>query len=692
MSIPKTLATFTALTSLINTYASGGLPATDPDSVHIVQLQEFTLTSRRPMQQIGVQKTEFDSIALKENISLSMADVLAYNSSLFVKSSGRATLSTVAFRGTSASHTNVSWNGLPLNSPLLGMTDFSTIPAFFIDKASLMHGTSSVNEAGGGLGGSVMLATVAPEWGKGIGATYVQGIGSFRTFDEFLRVSYAGKKWAFSTRAVFSSSANDYTYINRDKKLNIYDDDRNIIGQYHPREKNRSGAFKDFNIMQEIYFRPGKKDRLSLSVWYTASNRELPMLTTDYGDEKGLENRQRENTVRGVLGWKHGCSTWNIDVKGGYAHTWMGYDYRREMAEDIWSTLARSRSLTNTAFGAVTANFFPNDRWLFTASLTARHNDVNSTDRTLAAGSGAETDIGFHKRRLELSGALTARWQPVDGVGLSAVIREESYGSDASSPIPALFADWKAMTTYSGNTLLELTVKTSGSRNYRFPTLNDLYFMPGGNPDLRCERGWTYDAGIAFKATQQGMFNTGLEMTWFDSRIDNWIIWLPTIKGFFSPRNMKSVHAYGIEVKADLGLTPHNDWKIDVNASYSWTPSINVGVPVSDGDKSVGKQLPYIPRHSFSATARAGWKGWGILYKICWYSERFTMSSNASTLTGKLKAYSVSNLSIDKGFNIRHIGLQLKLAVNNLFNAEYQSVLSRPMPGINMEGFVTITW
>ena len=51
--------------------------------------------AKRPMKDIGVQRTRFDSIAMKENIALSMADVLTFNSSVFVKNYGRATLSTV---------------------------------------------------------------------------------------------------------------------------------------------------------------------------------------------------------------------------------------------------------------------------------------------------------------------------------------------------------------------------------------------------------------------------------------------------------------------------------------------------------------------------------------------------------------------------------------------------------------------
>ena len=155
----------------------------------VVPIREIGVTARRPMKEIGVQKTRLDTLVLHENIALSMADVLTFNTSIFVKQYGRATLSTVAFRGTSPSHTQVTWNGMRINSPMLGMTDFSMIPSYFIDDASLLHGTSSVNETGGGLGGAVKLST-RPADRRGFGLQYVQGVGSFSTFDEFLRLTY----------------------------------------------------------------------------------------------------------------------------------------------------------------------------------------------------------------------------------------------------------------------------------------------------------------------------------------------------------------------------------------------------------------------------------------------------------------------------------------------------------------------
>lgn len=201
---------------------------------YAVPIREVNVTARRPMKEIGIQKTQLDTTVLHENIALSMADILTFNTSIFVKQYGRATLSTVAFRGTSPSHTQVTWNGMRINSPMLGMTDFSMIPSYFIDDASLLHGTSSVNEAGGGLGGAVKLST-RPADADGFNLQYTQGVGSFSTFDEFLRLTYGNDRWQTSTRVVYSSSPNDFKYRNYDKNVLILDDDHNIFRYYSPK-------------------------------------------------------------------------------------------------------------------------------------------------------------------------------------------------------------------------------------------------------------------------------------------------------------------------------------------------------------------------------------------------------------------------------------------------------------------------
>ncbi len=670
----------------------GSLQATTVQSIkaqtsqRVRNLHEVVFWGKRPMKDIGVQKTTFDSIALKENIALSMADILTFNSSVFVKSYGRATLSTVAFRGTSPSHTQVTWNGMRINNPMLGMTDFSTIPSYFIDQASLLHGTSSVNETGGGLGGLVRLGTI-PDVAEGVNLQYVQGVGSFSTFDEFARFTYGSEHWNVSTRVVYSSSPNDYKYINHDKKENIYDDDKNIIGQYHPTERNRSGAYKDFHALQEVYYNTNKGDRFGFNAWYINSNRELPMLTTDYGNERNFENRQREQTLRSVLSWDHIRHNWKFGAKGGYIHTWMAYDYKREVAENNWSSMTRSRSRVNTFYGQAEGEYNPTKKWYLTATISAHQHFVRSEDKNIILQDGDKAIVGYDKGRIELSGSASAKWQPVDPLGLSLVVRQEMFGDKWAPVIPAFFID--GLLSRKGNVML----KASVSRNHKFPTLNDLYFLPGGNPNLKSEHGWTYDAGASFDVSWKSPFSVSMggSATWFDSHIDDWIIWLPTTKGFFSPRNVKKVHAYGIEGKLNIAFEPFKGWIFDLNGSYSWTPSINEGEKMSPADQSVGKQLPYVPKHSASLTGRLTWRSWSFLYKWAYYSERFTMSSNDYTITGHLPKYYMSNISLEKGLSFKSLDLQLKLAINNLFNEDYLSVLSRPMPGINFEFFVGIT-
>jgi iron complex outermembrane receptor protein len=51
----------------------------------------------------------------------------------------------------------------------------------------------------------------------------------------------------------------------------------------------------------------------------------------------------------------------------------------------------------------------------------------------------------------------------------------------------------------------------------------------------------------------------------------------------------------------------------------------------------------------------------------------------------------MSNISLEKNMFFKPADVQLKFAVNNLFNEDYLSVLSRPMPGINFEFFIGIT-
>ena len=67
-----------------------------------------------------------------------------------------------------------------------------------------------------------------------------------------------------------------------------------------------------------------------------------------------------------------------------------------------------------------------------------------------------------------------------------------------------LYSDFPASLTYKLAAVAALSeqvsLKASGARSYRAPTMNDLYWnemlRPSGNPDLRPETGYTGELGV----------------------------------------------------------------------------------------------------------------------------------------------------------------------------------------------------
>ena len=68
----------------------------------------------------GSRVVSLDSSYLQTYSSASLADALQARTPLYLKSYGASGLSSVSFRGTSASHTAVLWNGLNISIPGVG--------------------------------------------------------------------------------------------------------------------------------------------------------------------------------------------------------------------------------------------------------------------------------------------------------------------------------------------------------------------------------------------------------------------------------------------------------------------------------------------------------------------------------------------------------------------------------------------
>jgi len=645
------------------------------DTVQVRQLDSIRIVAQRRLRDMGVQKTSLDSAGLRNDITGSLAQVLSQNSTVFIKSYGRATLSTASFRGTSPSHTQVTWNGMKLNSPMLGMVDFSIIPSYFIDEAHLYHGPGSVIVASGGLGGAIALSTrTIPE--EGLHLHFIQGIGSFRTFDDFLRVSFGKNRWKTSTRIYYTSSANDYLYTNYRKKTFYYDQQGNITGFEYPEEKNQNGSFRDFHVLQDIDFNGSGWGNWNLSAWYSRTDRGIPLLNVDYKENTSVRNNQRENAFRGVIRWRKLQQHSKWEAKAGYTYTDLLYEYKRDMGDNQWANMVHAQSYVNTFFSRLETEWYIN-KWMFSGNLTVNQHFVTSLDNAVVSVEGKQNIMGYEQARLEASGFLSVKYRPAERLGFSVDVRKDLYGRVFTPLTPAFFAEY--LVSRRG----EVVLKASAARNFRYPTLNDLYFMPGGNPDLKPEQGITFDGGIT-TTHKETRYSWNGSVTGFYSLIDNWIVWLPTFKGFWSPVNVKQVKSYGTEINGSMAVKLNKNWKLSADGHFAWTKSINLGDPVNWADQAIGKQLVYIPEYSSAFTGRISWKAWTFMYQWTYYSERYTTSSNQTdSRIGVLSPYFMNDISLETAIRLPHLVINLKGIVRNLFNEEYESVLARPMPGIN---------
>lgn len=677
--------------------------AASSDSIARVNLHEVEVNAK-PLAISGMTRVSIDSMALRRNPSLSLADVVALQPSVFVKTSGRATLSTVALRGAGPSHTLVEWNGLNVNSPMLGMTDFSLIPAWLIDRGEVIYGSSSIEAGAGGIGGAVKLNSSTTDLPDGLSCRFISGFGSFLAFDEFLSAGYRSERFATETRVAFSTARNDFSYINHNKKLNIYDDAHNIIGQYYPRERNVNGAYRDLHLLEQLSFSIDSHNRLELDAWWLNSRRELPLTTVNYSPTDRYENLQHENTLRSSLRWLHSARRWRSTAALGVIASGAKYLYGLDNGSGLFNRLTDAHTHITSLSANYKADLMPDPRSSVTVEVAGGFDKVDSRD--LASLSG---DLGYRKSRF--NGSLSATWRSRLASTTSVVVsaREELHGTRATLPIVALRFQQQLCDRWG------LNLNASGSRNETVPTLNDLYYVPGGNPDLKPEKAWSYDLGLEASRSLSSLFSLSATATFHDSYITDWIMWLPTTKGFFSPQNVKNVHAYGVELTLAPAFYFNTASCLKSKLGYSFTPSINTTLPDNPLDQSYRKQLPYIPRHTFSFSLDYNFRRWNFSLTGLYYSRRFTTTSNQPTATGSVSPYFIADATIERTFPLRATRnsavrrsasstadsdastqsvptLSVKIALNNLFNADYVTILTHPMPGFNFAAYVALSF
>ncbi|MFH0894124.1 MAG: TonB-dependent receptor, partial [Bacteroidota bacterium] len=239
--------------------------------------------------------------------------------------------------------------------------------------------------------------------------------------------------------------------------------------------------------------------------------------------------------------------------------------------------------------------------------------------------------------------------------------------------VPTLSANWRLFRKSNVN------IRGSWSGIARYPTLNDLYWNPGGNPDLKPETGNTRDVGISFakpftKNKHWLQFETGL----WQSAIHDFIQWLPSdTSSWWMPQGVKDVSTKGYDASLSLTLKLGR-YSLYGKCGYQHTESKVTGTENSN-DNTLGKQLIYVPLHAFNGNLKLKRGNWTLDYFYQYTGKRFTTADNLRYMP----SFMLNNISLGRVISLKDGSLTFQASCYNLLNTDYQVIAWQPMPGRN---------
>ena len=614
-----------------------------------IMLQSVDVTAEK----IGVEvlkplvAKKLDTLVLQSKSTSSLAELLIQHSPVFIKTYGPGGVSTASFRGTTASHTLVLWNGFQLNAPTLGQVDFSTIPVFLADDVSLNWGSGTSNNSGG-LGGTVNIDNTN-RFGDGLLLDLKQTYGSFNTWGSFLTVGNYGKKFSFRVKAYRNSSDNDFEY-------------ENLATIPHQKMKQRNAEFVDYGVMPEMSLMLGN-NVISVSSWNQWNDRNLPPIMPNVFNVNS-EEWTKDNFSRNFVSFKTYWNTGSLQLKSAaFVENQRYFLLTRNPVTDDTVTFINSENHSLVLHQIANLEQQLYKSWTLKAKLQWDHEQVRSNNyegekqRDLVSAYTALDGEPFDCAKL----SLTARYDWTDG---------KPMGLFPTATFSYQLPFYKAMSFTLGY-----------SHNYRNPSLNDLYWYPGGNPDLLPENGRTVDLAAKY-GLQKGPFTMELRTGIYFSNVKNWIQWMPTSYRFWVPENVAKVYARGIENHVEAEFVKEN-WKITLSGNYVFT------VTTDESEKAFaqgtnGKQLIYIPRHHANFFLNTQWKTWNMSYTLEITGRRSTSYSEQQFFAYDLPPYALLHVAIGKQIK----KFRIELRCNNLTDTEYQNVIWRAMPGRSFEVMV----
>lgn len=567
---------------------------------------------------------EFDSLSQMPIQAISLSSLLQNSSGVFMKDYGPGQLSTPTFRGGDANQTTVLYNGAKINSPTLGSIDFTIIPASQFKSLELISSASANALTTGGIGGGVLLNSEVNLNDNFLSAAL--GIGSFES-----------QNFNFNVNRVFSlkkSKAAIYFSSNRMSAQNTFDY-LDIYEEPYERKIRLHNQFSATNDQLNAVIFIKSKTLVRLNTWFTNASRNIPK---PINLEETFTQFQNDISHRSQVSVNH-----SINLQHSL-YFMLFFDHTINQYVDSLAGIDNSNTFNNGQFQGYWNWKIKNTSFLLNNQIFSSYTEATSAN---FSGTKIQSNLGsMHKLRFQKASFN------IDA-GARSMIQDRK-----AQLLPFIGSQFSIIRNRG------LVGVASISRSARFPTLNELYWQPGGNVLLNPEVGNTAELGLR-KLKEKS--NWSAEIMSYASFMYNRIRWLPN-GSTFSPVNIAQSRNLGVDAKFNLEFIRKKSFKLDFREVISLIDA--QGRIASDDEYET---LSFIPRLKNSSSFNLKLKHLNIVAIHSVTSKRF--------ITNDKSAYMPYFQLIDcyGSYNVKAINLSF--GVKNVANVNYQNLPWRPMPG-----------
>jgi vitamin B12 transporter len=593
------------------------------------EIENIIITANRTQQEQFLTLSATQVITKEDIVAFqpqNVTDLLEKVAGISVVNQGGAgQASSVSMRGTSSGHTLVLVDGVRIGSATLGSTSFGVISVALIERIEVVKGPRAALWGSDAIGGVIQIFTKKQQLGEGVISA---GLGSNGLWKTDASIGLGNEQHSLT----LSASAEERDGFSATKiDGDAYDTDEDGYSRFSLAAIGESKINDEFS--------------LHLASRWEQGGAEYDQSIQYYNPDNGSANESEyENYYLRVAGqYQSGAlfTELSLSTSQDQGETF-GNDVKKSDSDEIKTQRDQFSALGQYSFSDATS---------ITAGVDFYTEEV-STDTDKDAWTP-----GFQKWAVEERDVnavfIQARHQ-LDAFLFEGAVRRDD------------IEDVDVEVTYNASVGYQINdswlVSLNRSTGFKAPSFNDLYWPGSGNPDVKPESITSNEILIRNQFSSDGI-DGSVEMSFFESDIENLIAWSPNASGAWQPSNINQADIQGLELtlNATAGDFSHQLAIASIDAK----------------DAQLDVQLARRPEVTANYTLGYHWQEF-TLNGVLSYRDESPEKTNADS--DILDDYWLVNVSLSYQATNKLVFIG---KVNNLFDEEYETAQNYVADGTN---------